>query len=275
MKKSLYICSCLVALLLTACEQNEPWRRTQRGWEIEDRWYSCARSMTSEFITEMFDVNDLLYADSLTRMQMAAQFADYAVFESVGDTLFVVQRYEGAMPHIIIVDNHRLTEAGAAWTLILNTDKNLQIDRQQKMCYAPGYFCSSGIGQVAPNTPVDVKCTAAGEWTFATPTFADDNTEFAMQWEVAERKKYVVSGIYVLGYALSGKGVFLLEQNVSLAYEMDDLAMYSLYNPDRFESGKTHITAQQLGTGETLDVEVVYAGTSKEITYRGVTETYY
>ena len=56
---------------------------------------------------------------------------------------------------------------------------------------------------------------------------------------------------------------------------MDDLAVYSLYNPDRFESGKTHITAQQLGTGETLDMEVVYAGTSKEITYRGVTETYY
>lgn len=275
MKKSLYICSCLVALLLTACEQNEPWRRTQRGWEIEDRWYSCARSMTSEFITEMFDVNDLLYADSLTRMQAAAQFTDYAVFESVGDTLFVLQRYAGAMPHIIVVDNHPLTEAGAAWTLILNADKNLQIDRQQKMYYDPGYIYSPGIGQVAANTPVEVKCTAAGAWTIATPAFADDNTQFAAQWLVEERKKTVVSGIYVMNYVVSGKGVFLLEQNVSLAYEMDDLVVYSLRDPNRFESGETHITAQQLGTGETLDVEVIYAGTSKEITYRGVTETYY
>ena len=92
---------------------------------------------------------------------------------------------------------------------------------------------------------------------------------------VEERKKTVVSGIYVMNYVVSGQGVFLLEQNVSLAYEMDDLVVYSLRDPNRFESGETHITAQQLGTGETLDVEVGYAGTSKEITYRGVTETYY
>ena len=128
---------------------------------------------------------------------------------------------------------------------------------------------------MAANTPVAVTCTAAGAWTIATPAFADDNTQFAAQWLVEERKKTVVSGIYVMNYVVSGKGVFLLEQNVSLAYEMDDLVVYSLRDPNRFESGETPITVQQLGTGETLDVEVVYAGTSKEITYRGVTETYY
>ncbi|MGN0186491.1 MAG: hypothetical protein ACI392_01930 [Paludibacteraceae bacterium] len=274
MKKSLYICSFLAVLLLTACEQNVPVHRTQRGWEIENRWYLCARSMTSEFIAEMFDMNALLYGDSLTRVQMASQFADYAVFESVGDTLFVLQRYHGAMPHIVVIDNHRLTDVDATWTLILNADNNLIIG--QKMYYDSGRVtsCASDIGQVAANTPVTMTCTAERTWTIANNATSDVTDAFAAEWQLQQQNDTLVSNLYTTRYVLSGKGVFLLEQNVALVYEMDRLTVRSLYNPDRFETGKVQITAHQLGTGETLDVAVAYAGTSKEITYRGITETY-